>query len=72
MNQPTPRGDPPPFCTCPVPYARLVAEIEEERLPALPADTLGAANALYQARCAECGAVYPGHWRIDPGHARAS
>lgn len=68
MTQPPP----PSACTCPVPYPRLVADIEGELLPARPADTLGPAEALYQASCAVCRARYPGHWRVTPGHARAS
>ncbi|MDI2129574.1 hypothetical protein [Yinghuangia seranimata] len=69
---PTHSDAPPSTCVCPVPWARLVAHVEDEVLPARPAATPGPAAALYYAQCATCGARYPGAWRVDHATRRAS
>ncbi|MGW2186479.1 hypothetical protein [Streptomyces sp. NPDC001719] len=60
----------PTACTCPKPWENLVAVIEGQTLAARPAATLGPAAALYRARCGDCGAEYPDHWRLVPGQRR--
>lgn len=32
--------------------------------------TAAAAAVLYRARCEDCDAKYPGHWRLVPGQQR--
>ncbi|MGK5543337.1 hypothetical protein ACSNOH_01110 [Streptomyces sp. URMC 127] len=54
----------PAACTCPKPWENLIAVIEGQAPAARPARTLGPAAALYRAHCANCGAEYPGHWRL--------
>ncbi|MCZ0984373.1 hypothetical protein O1L60_47310 [Streptomyces diastatochromogenes] len=71
MNKPAPQPRP-DTCTCSRPWAELITVIEGRRLAARPAESLGPAAALYQARCASCGATYQGPWRLVPGQTRAA
>ncbi|MFD7620221.1 hypothetical protein [Streptomyces sp. NPDC059802] len=71
MTVPAPRPRP-DTCTCSRPWAELITVIEGRRLAARPAEKLGPAAALFQARCASCGATYPDPWRLVRGQSPAA
>lgn len=50
-------------CTCQPPL--LVADVDGVHLLARPAETMGPVEALFDAWCLICGAIWQGHYRVD-------
>lgn len=53
-------------CACTPAWPDLVVHTETGDIAVEPAATPGGLACLYQARCARCGTIYPGPFRVAP------
>ena len=59
-------GGPAPGCACDPAWPALVVRAGTGDIPVEPSATPGPLACLYYARCARCGAAYPGPFRVSP------
>jgi len=53
-------------CACTPSWPRLVVHTGVEVVMVEPAATPGGLACLFHARCADCGMIYPGPFRVPP------
>ncbi len=65
-------GEPDPSCSCTPAWPGLVTYRDDGSvLDVLPSTTPGGLARLYHASCRDCGARWPGAFRVPPRHAAA-